>query len=97
MSDDKLIERLPGNLQIIAERLGLKAAIEISKLFGGTHPYIPKLDDFYREIRDQQIREEYDRNKTTAATLALKHGLTERHIWTILGTEPEAPAPRLPL
>ena len=97
MSEDKLIERLPGTLKRIAEECGLDAALKIAKLFGGTHPFIPKLDAFYREGRNQRIRVQYEAGGVTAAQLALQHGLTERQIFTILGEEPETPPPSLPL
>ncbi len=97
MSDDNLIGRLPETLREIAEMCGLENALKISKKFGGTRPYIPKLDDIMREIRDARIREEYDSGKYTIDRLAQKHGLCIRTISYILGEEPNEAPPTLPL
>ncbi len=91
-----LIARLPETLREIAELCGVENAFKIARKFGGTRPYIPKLDDITREIRDARIRADYDSGNFTAAQLARKHDLTERMIFYILGVEPDQAPPSLP-
>lgn len=97
MSDDKLISRLPETLREIADLCGVENALKIAKKFGGTRPYIPKLDDITREVRDARIREEYDSGKYTIERLATRHRLCIRQISYILGEEPTEAPPTLPL
>ncbi|MDA8170296.1 MAG: hypothetical protein M0Z48_00505 [Nitrospiraceae bacterium] len=97
MSDDKLIARLPEVLRELAELCGVENALKIAKKFGGTRPYIPKLDDILREVRDARIREEYASGKYTIERMATRHGLCIRQISYILGEEPREAPPTLPL
>ncbi len=88
LNDNRILEKLPGDLRRIAEIAGIDATLKIAKEFGGAYLYIPKLDGLYREIRDASIREEYDNGKSVRE-LARKHDLTDRHIYNILGVQPE--------
>jgi Mor family transcriptional regulator len=87
--DRALIDRLPGDVRKIAELCGLDTALLICREFGGTRPYIPKLDDLYREVRDAKIRADYDAGGVTVAMLARRYKLSERQIFNILGCPPE--------
>lgn len=88
MSENKILEKLPGDLRRIAELAGLDATLKIVKEFGGAYLYIPKLDGLFREVRDASIREEFDKGKSVRE-LARKHDLTDRQIYNILGVQPE--------
>jgi Mor family transcriptional regulator len=78
------IESLPGDLRRIAEVAGVEAAMRIAREFRGTHIYVPTLDGLIKHLRDQHIRNDYDRGKSVR-TIALKFGLTERGVRKILG------------
>lgn len=88
-NEDKIIEQLPGDLRRIAEVIGVKPTLDLAKAFRGTYLYVHNLDDMLREIRNEEIRAEYTAGKTKVSSLAIKHQLTERQIWNILGEEPE--------
>ena len=98
--EDKIIAQLPGDLRRIAEVLRehfpdapyIEITLRIAKEFRGTYIRVHSLDDLEREIRNADIRAAYSDGKRVPA-LAIKHRLTERQIWNILGSEPDAPAP----
>ncbi len=104
ISDDDIIARLPGDLKRIAEIIGVKPTLKLARELRSIWVYIHSVDDLEREIRDKQIREEFDLLTTTKGLtaraavdrLAIKHALSTRWVWTILGREPEEPTP-LPL
>lgn len=79
-ADEKLIESLPGDLSAIARVAGIEAAVKIAKAFKGTHLYIP---DLLRHSRDEAIKQAYDSGET-ARGIAIKYGISERHVWRIL-------------
>lgn len=68
--------------------------------------YVPKCEDAFREMRDRQIRRDFDeltgrphypmRAYLAVRNLALSYGLTERSVWRILkGTDlPPAALPK---
>jgi len=99
-STEDIINQLPGDLRHLAEVLRehfpdapyIAIVLRIAKEFRGTYIRVHSLDDLEREIRNTEIRAEYTSGKK-APQLAIKFRLTERHIWNILGTEPDAPAP----
>jgi Mor family transcriptional regulator len=78
--ESEFIEALPGDLKRIAEVAGLEAAVKIAREFRGTTLYVP---DLVRLFRDEAIKLAYDRGDTVRS-LALKHRLTERHVWQVL-------------
>jgi len=87
--EDTHIARLPEIMRIIAEGGGLDTALRIAKEFGGGHIYIPKLDDFIREIRDDRIRREVEAGATVSA-VARRYLITERQVYRILTGEASA-------
>jgi Mor family transcriptional regulator len=91
-SDEKLIEFLPGDLRRIAEVAGVEAALKIARAFRGTYLYVPGLDDLMKQIRDEQIRKEYDEGKPVKR-LAIKYRLTERQIRRVLNSRAKAVHP----
>lgn len=78
------INKLPGDLQEIAEIIGLENMMKLVEQFGGTYIKIPKCEGVIRQIRDNKIRELYDTDKYTIRDLALKFKLTDRRISDIL-------------
>jgi Mor family transcriptional regulator len=82
------MSRLSGELKRFAELIGIENTLLIAREFGGAYLYIPKLDGLAREIRDASIRCDFDSGRTVRE-LARRHNLTERHIYTILGVQPE--------
>lgn len=74
---------LPGDLRRIAEVAGLEAALRIARAFRGTYLYVPGLDEFEKQLRDERIRKDYDQGKSVRK-LSLQYGVTERAIWKIL-------------
>jgi len=85
MAEPKLtLDQIGGDFKKIAEAVGIEAAEEISRLFGGLTISIPRLAALKREVRDEQIRAEYDRGEPVRR-LAVKHELTTRSIYSILG------------
>lgn len=80
------IEEFPPIYQAIAKLIGLDNAICLSKELGGDSIYFPRLDfksEPFIKARNRQILK--DRNEgTQIKTLAKKHNLTKRQIYTIL-------------
>ncbi len=90
-NQDAILKRLNGEFRKIAELVGVENALKISKELGGQWVTIPKLDSLRQEVRNVEIREEYDRARDKTAVvrrLAKQHDLTTRQIYNILGTEP---------
>lgn len=96
--NNKILERLPGDLRELAELIGLENTMKVVDRWGGGYLLVAKCDELLREIRDNAIREEYDAGKTTINALALKHNLHIRTINRILtGESEEVPLPLLEL
>lgn len=76
---------LPGDLALIAEVAGLDAALKIAEAFRGSYIYVPGLDGFGRELRNERIREDYGRG-LSVRRLSIKYSLTERSIRSVLGS-----------
>ena len=92
MNDDAILKRLGGDFKRVAEIIGVDNALRLSNEFGGLWISIPKLDDMRREVRNTEIRRQYDAaaDKTSAVRdLARQHNLTGRQIYNILGIQPE--------
>jgi Mor family transcriptional regulator len=93
LGDREVIEALPGDLRRIAEVAGVEAAVKIASAFRGTYLYVPGLDDFIRQLRDEKIRRHYDRGIPVRA-LAVRFGVSQRSVRKILN---RAPAPISPM
>lgn len=88
-NDLRILERLPHVIRRMAEISGsVEIALKIAREFAGEEICIPKLDNLYRELRDVEIRREYDGGKPVRE-LVRKYNLTERHIYNILNQQPE--------
>lgn len=89
----KLVEKFGGVRLYIPMKLGAehqlvdligdKNAEKLATAFGGETLEIPKAEAALREIRNQEIREQWP--KLSHRQLALKYGTTDRNIRKILG------------
>lgn len=64
--------------------IGLEAYKRLIHYYAGTSIYIPKFSEIERRKRNEKIRIEYEKNGDIKA-LALKYGLSEIQIRTIIG------------
>jgi Mor family transcriptional regulator len=90
LPDDCLpgLDELNGDLRMLAEKVGVRKALEISELFGGTTACFFGHRRHLNRWRDKQIRAEYDAGGISVTELARKYNLSERHVYTILGQQP---------
>lgn len=77
---------------LLAAVVGVPAADELTRVFGGDVLSIPRCATALRTLRNQQIRDAYDQqlragisSTRIAAELARHYTLTDRHVWRILG------------
>lgn len=77
---------LPGELSLVAQLIGVRAALVLEKNLGGTNLYIRKADRLRQRLRDRALRTEYDRGGITIKELARKYGPCERTVKTVLGS-----------
>lgn len=86
------IEDLSELHQEYARVIGVENLIALSKYFGGTQIYIPKVEELLKNKRYRQISEEYD--GTNIQELAVKYHISESTIYRIVrdkivkGTKP---------
>lgn len=87
MNEEDLIkeitkEMIPEAYHSIADAIGIKNLMLLSKAFGGSMIYIPKFDSLTKSIRDVKIKKEF--NGTNYRDLALKYNLCESTIRNIV-------------
>ncbi len=78
-------DELPSPHSVIAASTGVKAALTLSRAYGGTTVYISKQDSIIRMIRHARIRKEF--TGFNRHELARKYGLSAVQITNI--TKPE--------
>jgi len=90
LPDDALppLEALSGDLRMLAEKIGVRMALQVSELFDSTPARLYGHRRWLVKWRDRQIRAEYDRGGISIVDLARKYGISERHAYNILGQEP---------
>lgn len=76
------IESLPDELQDVAACIGMENTLTVIEKLGGLSIYFPKPDSLFKNIRDDQIRKEF--NGANHRTLAQKYNLTESWIRNIV-------------
>ncbi|SOZ12064.1 Mor transcription activator family protein [Cupriavidus taiwanensis] len=83
--------------QVLADAVGDEAASQLVELLGGQEIYVPLCSAALRELRDRQIRSDFDlitREHSAlhaVATLAIRYKMSDRQIWRILNqTDREA-------
>jgi hypothetical protein len=74
----------------LVEVIGWEAAVRFCDIYGGDIIQIPRAVKAYRALRDARIRAERRQGDPLSA-IALRHGLTERQVGTILGQQADAP------
>ena len=86
------INELPGDLAQVAQIIesvcpdkGVEATIAIAKAFRGTEVYCHNLDNLRKKARNAWLIEQYG-NGERVCDLARKVGLSDRQVWTIIGT-----------
>ena len=73
---------LRGEQREIAQAIGIKAYIELVKLYGGSNIYIAKMDKLFCIKRDAEIIRHFNGENYTS--LAKQYGLSERAVRTIV-------------
>jgi Mor family transcriptional regulator len=76
------INLLPEIYQDIVRMVGLEAALELGREFGGMSLYLPKIESALRGWRDQMIKAEF--TGANIAELARKYRLTGARVRQIL-------------
>lgn len=94
MNDDA-IKRLPGDLKRVAELIGLEPTLTLVRHFGGGYLVIPKCEAILKDIRNKDIRRDYDTGMFSIRELAWRYHLTDRTVKTILNDSPEDVPPDL--
>ena len=77
-------EELPGDLQEVAEIIGVHHTLKLANRFRGSSVYFHNMDALLRKHRNKAIYKEYAQG-VTAPKLARKYRLSTRRIWKILG------------
>ncbi|WP_069997833.1 Mor transcription activator family protein [Cellulosilyticum sp. I15G10I2] len=75
------IDMVPEAYKSFVEKMGLKSFLNLAQIAGGTTMYIPKLDNFVRQVRDEKIKKEfngYNQNK-----IGLKYNISARRVLEI--------------
>ncbi|WP_423197430.1 Mor transcription activator domain-containing protein [Cupriavidus sp. H19C3] len=104
----RLVERLGGSTfpvplrknaagevryQVLAEAVGEDAATQLVSALGGIEVYIPLCSAALREIRDREMRTEFDSMTgkerqysalNAVAELAVRYRISDRQVWRIL-------------
>lgn len=73
---------LRGEQREIAQAIGIKAYIELVKLYGGSNIYIAKMDKLLCIKRDAEIVRRF--NGDNYSSLAKQYGLSERAVRAII-------------
>lgn len=84
-----VLKQLPGVLREIAKLCGVDTALKVTKMYGGSRVYIPKLTGQHRQLRNQAIREKHNAGHMSANQLAKRYGISERQVFYILGSSGE--------
>lgn len=79
------LEQLPEPYRLIAHEAGIESAMILANLFQGTGTYFPKLDTLLVDLRNKQIRDEFDGKNHKE--LARKYDLTERWIYEVVSQQ----------
>lgn len=83
----------------LRRRLGLRCLRKLMAAFGGTSIYVPRCNALLGRLRQREIIETFSRNTShgtsstaAVASLAQRHGMSDRRIWQILKKEVSAPS-----
>lgn len=78
------LAELSGDLRLLAEAIGVPLAFTVGQIFKDTPLRLTGVKKFERRHRDKCIVRDYDRGKTVAQ-ITREYGLSDRHVWRILG------------
>jgi Mor family transcriptional regulator len=88
------VEDLQGDLLLVAQVVesvmpgcGVKVVMRLAAEFRGTYVYFRNLDDIVRTARNRAIVEMYTKGQRVPE-IARAVKLSERQVWTVLGSEP---------
>ena len=79
------LEDLHGDLQAVAELIGIGPALLLAQVFDGTPIRLYGAREWMRRQRDRRIRTDYDTGNYTMIDLARRYDLSDRQISNILG------------
>jgi hypothetical protein len=79
------IGELTGDMRLLAETVGVRAAFKISMVFNGIYVRVWGWKRLKRELLRKRMRDEYDRGGITGVELFRKYGISERWGWELLG------------
>ncbi len=85
-TNDIQIEDLPEEFREVAERIGLKAALDLVHGFQGCQLYVPKLETLARKHTYRRIYDDY-REIGNYKRVAVKHRLSESRTRQIVKDE----------
>ena len=88
------IEELHGDLQAVAELIGIGPALLLAQVFDGSPIRLYGMRQWMRRNRDRCIRADYDTGRYTTIALARRYNLSDRQISNILGRADDLPARR---
>ena len=69
----------------LSELLGMENMLKFVDEYGGATFYVPKLDTLLSNVRDRQIRQEY--NGANAMSLAIKYDVSDRLVRRIVAQD----------
>lgn len=84
--DDIQLEDLPDEYREVADRIGLKAALELVYGFAGCQLYVPKLETLARKFVYRQMYDDF-MVCGNYKRVAVKHGLSESRTRQIIRDE----------
>lgn len=88
-------ERLDDDHRLVTW-LGAPAAAQLSEAFAMEELVVPRCAEALRRVRNRQMRRERDQG-AKPAELALRYGLTERQVYTILSRSDAATSDQISL
>lgn len=80
--DKVAMEHLNGECRDLAELIGLENFKKIVEVYSGSTFYIPKVDRVVKEVRNEQIREEFTGGNIHE--LALKYNISDKWVREIV-------------
>lgn len=75
-------EQLSGDQRELAETIGIESYKRLVEYFGDCQLYVPKLETFLKDIRNEEIKENF--NGSNYRELAKKYSLSEMTIRRIV-------------
>lgn len=75
------VEMVPAAYQDLVNKMGLESFLSLAQIAGGTTMYVPKLDNFIRQVRDEKIKKEFNGYNQNA--IALKYNISARRVLEI--------------